>query len=141
MTKLESQGFIQPTKSGQGVKLGPSRTEYKITSQGEEEFISLLETAIKAIDVEVLAAGIAFMDMLTRDRAIALLKVRLTSLQANAYFLKTLPTEPVPSIPSRHPELIGLWVRYIESAITNTQALIKSLEDGKYVFLDEKEMN
>jgi DNA-binding PadR family transcriptional regulator len=141
IAQLESQGFILPTDSSQGAKLGPSRTEYQLTSQGEEEFTSLLETAIKAIDIEILAAGIAFMEMLPRDRVIALLNERLTSLQAIPLFLKTLPTEPIPSEPSKHPELIGLWVGYVESAITSTQNLIKSLENGKYAFLNEKEMN
>jgi hypothetical protein len=56
-------------------------------------------------------------------------------------FLKTLPTEPIPSEPSKHPELIGLWVGYVESAITSTQHLIKALENGKYAFLNEKEMH
>ena len=141
IAQLESQSLIQRTGSSRGPKLGPSRTEYKLTSQGEEEFTSLLETAIKAIDIEILAAGIAFMEMLPRDRVIALLNERLTSLQAILIFLKTLPTEPIPSEPSRHPELIGLWVGYIEAAITSTQTLIESLENGKYAFLNEKEMN
>ena len=141
IAQLESQSFILPTDSGQGAKRGPSRTEYKLTPQGEVEFSSLLETAIKAIDIEILAGGIAFMEMLPRARVIALLYERLTALKANSVFLKTLPTEPIPSEPSKHPELINLWVGYIESAITSTQKLINSLENGKYVFLNEKEMN
>ena len=100
-----------------------------------------METAIRAIDIEISAAGIAFMEMLPRDGVIALLNERLTSLQVIPIFLKTLPIEHIPSEPSKHPELIGLWVGYVESAITSTQNLIKSLENGKYAFLNEKEMN
>jgi DNA-binding PadR family transcriptional regulator len=138
IAQLESQGLIVPTDAGQGAKLGPSRTEYKLTAQGETEFTALLETALKAIDIELLAAGIAFMEMLPRDRVLALLHERLTSLQAIPVFLKTLPTEPIPSVPSRHPELIDLWVGYVESGIRSTQHLIGALEMGKYAFLNER---
>ena len=137
IAQLELQGFISPTDSGQGAKLGPSRTEYKLTPPGEDEFTSLLETALKAIDVEILAAGISFMEMLPRERVITLFYERLSTLQAIPAFLRSFPTEPIPSVPSRHPELIDLWVGYIESAITNTQNLIKALESGRYAFLNE----
>ena len=138
MTQLEAQRLIEATGEGQGLKPGPARTEYRLTPEGEAEFSALLEAALKAVDIEILAAGIAFMEMLPRERVLDLLRERLSALQAIPVFLRTLPTEAVPSEPSKHPELIGLWVGYAEAGISSTEKLIKALEDRKYAFLHEE---
>jgi len=139
MEKLESQGLIEAVDSGDRVKRGPARTEYALTEQGKAEFVSLLEAALKNNDIQLYAAGIAFMELLPRERIMALLKERLASLRDSAAFLKTLPIEALPSAPSRHPELVGVWVGYVECAASATQNLIQSLAEGKYRFLGESE--
>jgi DNA-binding PadR family transcriptional regulator len=138
LEKLESQGMIRAENSGDSVKLGPSRTEYTLTIQGNTEFISLLESALKSNDFQLLAAGIAFMEMLPRQHVIALLEERLISLKEVDIFLNTLPTESIPSDPSKHPELVGMWVGYFEYAIVATQKLIQSLKSGNYIFKKEE---
>ncbi|MFC4077751.1 PadR family transcriptional regulator [Salinithrix halophila] len=137
MTKLESQGLLKTEDSGDLIKRGPSRTEYTVTPQGCDEFESLLEDALTSFDVEWFSSGIAFMDRLPRNRVVILLEERLTRLEENDTFLKTLPTEAVPSDPSRHPELVGLWIGYIEFALIKTRHLIQSLQAGEYQFSDE----
>ncbi|MCQ6562750.1 PadR family transcriptional regulator [Paenibacillus mendelii] len=138
LEKLESQGMIKADDSGDRVKRGPSRTEYTLTIQGENEFITLLESALKSNDFQVYAAGIAFMEMLPRHHVISLFDERLVSLRGILTFLRSLPTESLPSNPSKHPELVGMWVGYFEYAIEATQKLRQSLISGNYIFKNEE---
>lgn len=138
LEKLEAQGMIRAVDSENQAKLGPSRTEYTITAQGTAEFESLLESTLKNNDIQSFAVGIAFMEMLPRQKAITILKERHGSLKESAAFLKTLPTEEFPPDPSRHPELVGLWISYVENEASNTMKILEALKSGKYVFKDEK---
>lgn len=129
--------MIQAADSGDKVKRGPSRTEYQVTSKGQAEFESLLEQALTSNDFLSLAVGIAFMEMLPRQKVMTLLRERIATLKQIAAFLKTLPTEALPSDPSKHPELIGLWISYIENQAATTQKIVEHLQAGKYLFKDE----
>jgi DNA-binding PadR family transcriptional regulator len=137
LSQLETQGMIKPQESTEA-KLGPARTEYNLTANGQAEFIALLESALKSIDFIELSAGIAFMEMLPRKRVITLLQKRITALKETSTFLKNLPTEASPSEPSKHPELINVWVDHFEYAVMSTEKLVSLLQAGKYVFKDEK---
>ncbi|THF83442.1 PadR family transcriptional regulator [Cohnella fermenti] len=138
LEKLASQGLIEPSSSEDSTKLGPARTEYAITEEGRQEFIRLLEAALKNNDFQMVAAGIAFMEFLPRARAARLLEERLDSLRATVSFLRTLPTQPIPADPSKHPELVGLWVGYFDYAVASTESLLQALRSGSYLFIDEQ---
>ncbi|BFH63294.1 PadR family transcriptional regulator [Paenibacillus azoreducens] len=138
LEKLEAQGMTRTEASNDQVKLGPSRTEYSITAVGKAEFKSLLESALQNFEIQTFAVGIAYMDMLPRPHVIRLLQNRASALKESAAFLTTLPTEEMPTDPSKHPELVGLWKNYLESEIANTLRLIHSIESGKYAFADEQ---
>jgi DNA-binding PadR family transcriptional regulator len=137
LEKLESQGMVKAVDSGDNIKLGPSRTEFSVTIQGEVEFKSLLESALKNSDIQLFAAGIAFMEMLPQEKVIELLTERRNSLKKSADFLKTLPTEEFPSDPSKHPELVGIWINYVENQAVNTQTILEKVQSGKYVLKKE----
>jgi DNA-binding PadR family transcriptional regulator len=138
LSQLESQGMIKPSATITGAKLGPARTEYSLTTEGKKELTALIETALKSPDLEQQSAGIALMEMLPRDRVITLLEERLKTFEAVPTFLRTLPTEPIPSEPSKHPELIALWCRYFEAIADSTQKLIAAIKAGNYKFKDEE---
>jgi DNA-binding PadR family transcriptional regulator len=138
LDKLEKQEMIEPTDLGDQVKRGPSRTEYTVTSKGKAEFEGLLETSLQSPDIQKFAVGIAFMDMLSRPKVISLLKERCASLKEMESFLKSLPTEEVPSEPSKHPELVGVWIRYVENQRLYTQNMLEAIQSGKYVFQFDK---
>lgn len=137
LEKLESQGMIRAEQSGDSVKRGPARTEYALTPEGQAEFRALLESALRNNDVQLLAAGIAFMELLPRPRVLRLLEERLESQTGSVAFLKTLPTEARPADPSKHPELVGMWIGYMEYAVAATRSLLDALRSGKYTFADE----
>ncbi|MFC5407645.1 PadR family transcriptional regulator [Cohnella soli] len=134
LDKLESQGMTKSVNSENNEKLGPSRKEYIVTEQGEVEFRILLESALVSADIQQLSVGIAFMDMLSRPRVIALLQQRRVELEKSIRFLKSLPTEECPSEPSKHPELVGIWAGYVENEATATERILANVQAGKYVF-------
>lgn len=135
LDKLESEGLMSACRSAdKKMKLGPSRKEYTVTNQGEIEFRKLLKSALVSVDIQQFSAGIAFMDMLSRRTVMLLLQQRRTELARSANFLKGLPTEDSNPVPSKHPELIGIWVRYVENEATTTERILKSIQAGKYTF-------
>lgn len=137
LDKLESQGMTRSVHSEANVKLGPSRKEYTVTEQGEAEFRALLESALVSPDIQQFTAGIAFMDMHSRQNVIALLQQRRTTLEQSIQFLKSLPTEERPSDPSKHPELVGIWIRYVENEAATTERILAHIQAGKYMFKSE----
>lgn len=137
LRKLESQGMINAVNSDNNVKLGPSRTEYSITTQGTTEFEVLLESVLISNDIQMFAAGISFMEMLPREKVIACLTERYSTLKESAKFLKNFPTKEFAHSPSNHPELVGLWISYVENEATTTQRVLENLQKGKYAFKNE----
>lgn len=138
LSQLESQGMIEPSATAPGAKLGPARTEYSLTVEGKQELSVLIEAALRSPELEQQSAGIALMEMLPRERVLALLEERLKTFEAVPIFLRTLPTEPIPSEPSKHPELIALWCGYFEAMVDSTQKLIAAISAGSYRFRDEE---
>lgn len=134
MSKLETQGMLRVADSGSSEKLGPSRTEYAVTPQGKAEFTQLLEAALVSSDIQQFSAGIAFMDRLTREQVLALLRQRRTALEQSAVFLRGLPTDESAADPSKHPELVGVWVHYVENEAKTTERMIGHIQAGKYAF-------
>ena len=138
MSKLETQGMLRVADSASVEKLGPSRTEYAVTSEGEAEFTRLLEAALVSSDIQPFSAGIAFMDRLTREQVLALLQQRLTALKQSAGFLGGLPTDESAADPSKHPELVGVWVNYVENEAKTTERIIDHIQAGKYAFRSDR---
>jgi DNA-binding PadR family transcriptional regulator len=141
ISQLESRGLIKAAPNSKSQKLGPAKTEFELTPKGEQEFIDLLEAALKGIDLEQISAAIAFMEFLPRQRVVELLQERIQAQREVPKFLKTLPTETMPATPSKHPELIRIWSDYFANAAASTQGLLDSIQSGKYVFKNEKGAN
>ncbi|MGP4070629.1 PadR family transcriptional regulator [Halobacillus sp. B29] len=134
LEKLESKNLTNSVNSKTEKKLGPAKKEYAITEQGEIEFLSLIKTALTSSDLQQLSAGIAFMDFLYREEVIHLLQQRLDTLKDSSNFLKGLPTDENTLEPPKHPELVGVWVSYVNNEISTTERIIKNISEGKYNF-------
>lgn len=137
LTQLDRQGFIAEASQTAGQKLGPSKTEYKLTANGEKEFIRLLETVLKDINLIELSVGIAFMEYLPRQEVISLLKQRQEAQRQIPTFLHTLPTEETPTTPAKHPELIRIWADSYTNAAASTEKLVRAIQSGRYTFKNE----
>ncbi|HMI09984.1 MAG TPA: PadR family transcriptional regulator [Candidatus Saccharimonadales bacterium] len=132
ITQLEKEGFIQ--KVGSAKIQGPSRTNYRITVAGEQELARLIEKALVDYDLEVFAAGMAFMHELPRGRVIELARQRLKAYEEVSTFLEALPQEKRPTTPAKHPEIIGAWKYFFDGTGTWQQGFIERLENGYYLF-------
>lgn len=137
LDKLESQGMTRSVTSDINVKLGPSRKEYTVTKKGKAEFAGLLESALVSIDLQQFSAGIAFMNMFSRHKIKVLLEKRRIVLETSISFLKGLPMEEHPTDPSKNPELVGIWVSYVENEAATTERILANIQEGKYVFDSE----
>lgn len=137
ISQLESLGFIRSAKDSPSQKSGPAKTGYELTGTGGQEFINLLEEALKAINLIELSVGIAFMEYLPRQRVIELLRERAKAQRQIPAFLKTLPSAENPAAPSEHPELIRVWVDYYICAAASTDKLLTAIQSGTYVFKGE----
>lgn len=138
LTQMEKQGFIVEASQTKGQKLGPSKTEYKLTVNGEKEFLRLLESALKDINLIELSVGLAFMEYLPRLEVISLLKQRQEAQKRIPAFLQTLPIENAPTTPAKHPELIRIWADSYADAAASTEKLIQAIQSGSYVFKNEE---
>lgn len=139
LNRMEEQGFIAEVSQITDRKFGPSKTEYELTVNGEKEFIRLLESALKDINLIELSVGIAFMEHLPRQEVISLLRRRYEAQKQIPIFLHTLPTEETPATPAKHPELIRIWADSYADAAASTEKLIQAIQSGKYVFKNEEE--
>lgn len=139
LTQMEKLGLIQQAPNTSGDKLGPSKAEYQLTILGEQEFFTLLETALTDINLVEFSSGIAFMEYLPRQEVLTLLEQRVAAQQQVAGFLHTLPTQETPSTPAQHPELINVWANNYTDAAASTQKVINAIQSGKYVFKNEGE--
>jgi DNA-binding PadR family transcriptional regulator len=138
ITQMEKQGFIVEVSQTTDQKFGPSKTEYKLTATGEKEFIRLLERALKGINLIELSVGIVFMEYLSRQEVIALLKQRQEAQKQIPAFLHTLPTEKAPTTPAEHSELIRIWADSYTDAAASTEKLIQAIQSGNYAFKNEE---
>lgn len=136
LSQLEKEGYLQGTPTVEGS--GLAKRNYSITSAGEKEFIGLVEKALVEYDLDLFAAGIAFMHELPRARVIELTRQRLKAYQDVKKFLDTLPRETLPSTPAKHPEIVGMWTSFFSDTARWQKNFIKNLEDGEYSFIDEK---
>lgn len=139
LAQMEKQKLIRQAQGAKNESLGPSKVEYVITDEGEQIFLTLLEEALKGIDIVELSVGIAFMEYLDRQKVVDLLKERAAAERQVTSFLKTLPVEEAPSTPSKHPELIRIWSDAYTDAASSTEKLIHTIQSGKYIFKNEKE--
>jgi DNA-binding PadR family transcriptional regulator len=117
---------------------GPERTVYELTEQGEAEFRQLLDEALTSIDLELLGAGIAFMQALPRAHAADQLRKRQQQMEeVNEYLQSLRSSYPGPNDPEPLKELLGLWGTFFESGAAWTAGLIERLEAGAYTMLDD----
>lgn len=139
LAQMEKQGLIAEASPVDTKKLGPSKTEYKLSASGEEEFTRLLEAALKDINLIELSVGIAFMNYLPRQKVVSLLTQRQKAQLQVPAFLQMLPTEDTPTTPAKHPELIRVWADAYTDAAASTEKLIQAIQSGKYSFKHEEE--
>lgn len=115
----------------------PSRTEYEITEKGEAEFHKLLRDALRRPNPrpDYLGAALAMLPALPRAEAIALLRERLATLEAERDKAQAQLAEWAD--PTHVRELFGLWEHTAAGGVEWTKGVIGRLVAGDYLLADD----
>jgi DNA-binding PadR family transcriptional regulator len=137
---LTRDGMLEEVDAADGK---PQRISYRLTPDGESEFLTLLREALWRVDPfdpRPLLAGAAFMWALTRAEVIAALEGRVAQLEAAhgglAFSVETVRADP--NKPSHVAELLRLSDARQQGELAWVRALLERLRAGEHEFaLDE----
>jgi DNA-binding PadR family transcriptional regulator len=120
----------------------PAKTSYRLTADGETEFMTLLREAwwgLNEYEPDRLFAAISFMCYLPREEVIAGLEQRAAQIEAANHGLRfkeaSLSENPV--IPSHTVETIRLGAARLAGELEWARAVLARVRDGEYVFEGE----
>ncbi|QES43022.1 transcriptional regulator [Streptomyces venezuelae] len=142
LKQLAKQGMLRAHEVAPSTVGGPPRTEYEITEQGTEEFLSLLRESLTTYDQrpDILTAALGFMVDLPREEAVALLKERVRRMEewrasVTEYYTPAEGPEQLGHIG----EIMNYWVHSADTGAEWTKSLIARVEGGAYTFAGEGE--
>jgi DNA-binding PadR family transcriptional regulator len=117
----------------------PARTSYRLTADGETEFLGLLRHALWNVDpyaADSLLAAWSFSWALAREEVIAAFEHRLGQIDAGAkaseFAIEGLRQDP--GTPAHVAEHLRLTQARLEGEARWTQALLERIERGEYRF-------
>lgn len=140
LRQMAKQGLLVEHEVVASTAGGPPRTEYEITTRGNDEFLVLLREALVSHDqrMDSLSAGIGFIVHLPRAEAVALLRERVGRLEQ---WRRSVADHGVleggPGPHGHIGEIMHLWVHTAEAGAEWTRGLIGRIEEGAYIFAGE----
>ncbi|WP_369217512.1 PadR family transcriptional regulator [Streptomyces flavofungini] len=140
LKQLAKQGMLLAHEVAPSTAGGPPRTEYEITEQGTEEYLSLLRSSLTTYDQrpDVLTSGLGFMVDLPREEAVALLKERVRRMaEWRASVTDYYTPEEGPGQLGHIGEIMNYWVHSADTGAQWTRDLIARIEGGAYTFAGE----
>ena len=140
LRQMAKQGLLLAHEIAPSTAGGPPRTEYEITEEGTEEFLSLLREALTSYDqkMDVVSSGIGFIVHLPREEAVALLTKRVEGLEEWRKSVADYYTpEDGPGQLGHIGEIMHLWVHSADAGAEWTRGLIERIEGGAYTFEGE----
>jgi DNA-binding PadR family transcriptional regulator len=143
LKKLAAEQLLESVRTEE-TGVGPERTAYRITAAGEDDFFSLLQKAISAVqDPVMLNAALPFITTLDRANAIFLFSTRVKQVRAVAETSRlllenTLVNEGRPDAKPAHiGEMFRYWSAGTEAELEWLQDLVERLRGGEYTFADD----
>ncbi|WP_447038210.1 PadR family transcriptional regulator [Streptomyces sp. DSM 118878] len=140
LKQLAKQGMLRAHEVAPSTAGGPPRTEYEMTEQGTEEYLSLLRSSLTTYDQrpDVLTSGLGFMVDLPRDEAVELLKERVRRMEEwRASVTGYYTPEDGPEQLGHIGEIMNYWVHSADTGAEWTRDLIARIEGGAYTFAGE----
>ncbi|PRX96821.1 PadR family transcriptional regulator [Allonocardiopsis opalescens] len=127
LKKLAAEGLLAATE------VPDCRTDYRITPEGEAEFLRLLRDALRRPDprADSLSAALALLPALPRAEAVALLRERLAVEETSHTVLRDSGPHDWEE-PGDISELVNLWSHTFAAGAEWTRDLIARLEEGAY---------
>jgi DNA-binding PadR family transcriptional regulator len=145
LKKMETERLLE-VASSDAHPGGPDRTAYRLTEDGETEFQHLLAKYLAESDDSAqgayrLAAAVTFLPALPRDKAMSLLRHRLSQLGGQRASASDLLEHGTGwGQPEHVTELYRLWLASIEAQEKWLRELVARLESGHYVMADDDEV-
>ncbi|MGF1342411.1 PadR family transcriptional regulator [Streptomyces flavovirens] len=140
LKQMAKQGLLLAHETAPSTAGGPPRTEYEITEQGTQEYLSLLRSSLTSYDqsMDVLSAGIGFIVDLERGEAVALLRKRIAAIEGwRASVTEHYTPAEGPESLGHIGEIMNLWVHTADLGAEWTRGLIARIEGGAYTFAGE----
>ena len=143
LRKMQAENLLEVV-SAEPWPGGPERTTYQLTPDGETEFQLLLGRYLSESDDSAqasyrLAAAVTFLPVLTRAKALGLLRHRLTQLDGQRASARSLlETGSDLGQPEHVDELYRLWTTTMDAHDEWLRGLVQRLESGKYVMADDE---
>ena len=138
---LTREGFLEEVDTeAEGAR--PARTTYRLTGDGEQEFLSLLRQAlwkVETFDPTPVHASLSFMWALTRREVIDAFEHRINEIDAKVLASGYAVEQVLDSDTTPHfvREMFDLTVARLRGEQEWARHLVKRLRDGDYVFSDE----
>jgi DNA-binding PadR family transcriptional regulator len=137
---LAKHGYLVELEEGEGNK--PGRTSYKLTADGEMEYISLLRAALWNVDgfqPGVMQAALSFMWSLRRDEVLAALESRIVQLEQLAKLepFKERQILEDPATPNHVVEMFRVSMARDRGELEWTKEFRRRIADGEYAFAGE----
>lgn len=142
LRQLAKEGLLDPVDSVAG-EIAPARTDYEITSLGEEAFQELMDEALTqpVPRPDMLCAGLCMMTALPRAKVLEYLRNRLDTLASHMASVTEADANTQwtgeNAVPQHLETLIGFWANHTQANYNWIAGLIARLESGAYVFADE----
>lgn len=137
LMQLTKEGLLTEEGVEEGSR-GASKTLYSLTKEGENELVRLIEGALISYDQEVFTAGLAFMSILPRTRALRCAEERLVNFKKTVAFLEALPRDDRPETPKDHSAIISSWSAVFGSLTVWQQHFVEDVKRGVYEFRDDQ---
>lgn len=135
--QLEREGKLAGTGREDSPR-GPARVVYRLTADGEREFVRLLDAALQSPEIEEFGAGIAFMRCLPRARVLELLEAQAGTTSSIAAELDGMKSQwPDPAEPPHAQHLLELWRGTFVSNVAWTRDMLIRIRAGAFTFADE----
>jgi DNA-binding PadR family transcriptional regulator len=143
LKKMAAEKLLEEVSSEEGAQ-GPDRTAYRLTPDGETEFRLLLGKYLAESEGTTqsgyqLAAAVTFLPALPRERALSLLKHRLTQVSGERATAQDLLANGTGwGQPEHVEELYRLRLAGIDGQEQWLRGVIDRLESGRYAMADDQ---
>jgi DNA-binding PadR family transcriptional regulator len=135
LRKLEEEGFVEEATTEQKGRR-PSRTVYRITDAGREEFLRLLREVWSDVERHYYAidVGLAFMQALDRSEIEGFLQGRIAQLQGIVQHLEEHRDEQMtqPEVPAAAAAVFDHSLAHFRAELAWTRDLQAKIEQGVY---------
>lgn len=137
---LARDGFLEEVATE--ASNGPARTSYRLTDDGEAEFVQLLREALWTVDANdpgLLMTAVSFMRSLSREEVLAALEHRIAQIETSHRSLEFSISSVLdhPGKPRHVAELFYLNDARLQGELEWTRALAERLRQGDYAFAGE----